>query len=45
MTLQEIIALDKKYFMNTFGDRLPVCFVKGEGIKLWDTEGKMYYDF
>jgi len=45
VTLQEIIALDKKYFMNTFGDRLPVCFVKGEGIKLWDTEGKMYYDF
>lgn len=45
MTLQEIIALDKKYYMNTFGDRLPVCFVKGEGIKLWDTEGKVYYDF
>jgi acetylornithine aminotransferase/acetylornithine/N-succinyldiaminopimelate aminotransferase len=31
--------------MNTFGDRLPVCFVKGEGMKLWDTEGKVYYDF
>ena len=45
MTLNEIIALDKKYFMNTFGDRLPVCFVKGEGMKLWDTEGKVYYDF
>ena len=23
MTLNEVIALDKKYFMNTFGDRLP----------------------
>lgn len=45
MMLNEIIALDKKYFMNTFGDRLPVCFVRGEGIKLWDTEGKLYNDF
>lgn len=45
MNLNEIIKLDKKYFMNTFGDRLPVCFVRGEGIKLWDTEGKVYQDF
>ncbi len=45
MTLNEIIALDKKYFMNTFGDRMPVCFEKGEGIKLWDLDGKVYYDF
>ncbi len=45
MTLKEIITLDKKYFMNTFGDRLPVCFEKGEGIKLWDKDGKVYYDF
>lgn len=45
MTLNEIIALDKKYFMNTFGDRLPVCFTKGQGMKLWDIDGKVYYDF
>jgi len=45
MTLNEIIALDKKYFMNTFGDRLPVCFTKGQGMKLWDMDGKVYYDF
>lgn len=45
MTLDNVIALDKKYYMNTFGDRVPVCFTKGEGIKLWDTNGKVYYDF
>lgn len=45
MDLKDIIALDKKYFMNTFGDRLPVCFVKGKGMKLWDTNGKEYNDF
>ncbi|NLX64963.1 MAG: aspartate aminotransferase family protein [Clostridiaceae bacterium] len=45
MTLKEIIALDKKYYLNTFGDRLPVCFTRGEGMKLWDLDGKVYYDF
>ena len=43
--LEEIIQLDKKYYMNTFGDRLPVCFEKGEGLKLIDDKGNTYYDF
>lgn len=43
--LNDIIELDKKYYMNTFGDRLPVCFVKGEGLKLFADDGKVYYDF
>ena len=45
MKLNEIIEMDKKYFMNTFGNRTPVCFEYGKGINLWDTDGKMYYDF
>ncbi len=45
MTLDEIIALDKKYYMNTFGNRLPVAFDSGKGVKLISTEGKEYYDF
>ncbi|MBO5364978.1 MAG: aminotransferase class III-fold pyridoxal phosphate-dependent enzyme, partial [Clostridia bacterium] len=45
MTLQEIQALDERYYMNTFGARTPVCFQKGEGITLTDTEGKTYRDF
>ncbi len=43
--LLEIIDNDKKYYMNTFGDRLPVCFTDGEGIKLYSTDGKTYYDY
>ena len=43
--LNEVIALDKKYYMNTFGDRLNVCFEKGEGIKLFADNGDVYYDF
>ncbi len=43
--LQDVIELDKKYYMNTFGDRLPVCFERGEGMKLYADDGKEYYDF
>lgn len=43
--LNEIIDLDKKYYMNTFGDRIPVCFVSGKGIELTATDGKVYKDF
>lgn len=43
--LEEIIRLDKEYYMNTFGDRLPVYFERGEGLKLFDDKGNAYYDF
>ena len=43
--LDEIKALDKEYYMNTFGDRLPVVFTHGKGMKLYDDNGNIYYDF
>ena len=45
MTFEEIKALDQKYYMNTFGERTPLCFVKGEGINLTDVNGETYKDF
>lgn len=39
------MELDKKYYMNTFGDRLPVCFERGDGLKLYADNGDVYYDF
>lgn len=45
MNLKEIIDKDKKYYMNTFGDRVPVCFTHGNGMLLYDTEGNIYKDF
>lgn len=45
MTLQEIIQKDQQYYMNTFGNRVPVCFTHGKGMLLWDTEGNEYHDF
>ena len=45
MDLQQIKETDKKYFMNTFGDRTPVAFVSGRGMDLTDTKGEVYKDF
>lgn len=45
MTVDEIRQLDKKYYMNTFGNRLPVAFEKGSGMKLYTASGEVYYDF
>ncbi len=44
MQLEEIKKLDKEYFMNTFGERTPVCFEKGEGMYLYTEEGEKYLD-
>jgi acetylornithine/succinyldiaminopimelate/putrescine aminotransferase len=43
-TSQEIIGLFEKYVMPTYG-RYPLAFVRGEGSRVWDAEGKEYLDF
>ncbi|NTV89813.1 MAG: aspartate aminotransferase family protein [Clostridiales bacterium] len=44
LKLAEVMEYDKKYYMNTFGSRIPVCFTHGKGLSLWDTEGREYSD-
>jgi predicted acetylornithine/succinylornithine family transaminase len=44
MTNNEIAALTEQYVMKTYG-RLPIAFVRGEGCRLWDADGKEYLDF
>jgi predicted acetylornithine/succinylornithine family transaminase len=43
-TFDELVRLDAEHVMQTYA-RLPVVFVRGEGTKLWDTEGREYLDF
>lgn len=45
MNLEQIKQLDKKHFMNVFGDRVPVSFTDGQGLTLHSTEGETYTDF
>ena len=40
----DLHELDAQHVMQTYG-RTQVAFVRGEGTKLWDSEGKEYLDF
>lgn len=41
---QEAIALEERYGAHNYHP-LPVVLSKGEGVFLWDIDGKRYYDF
>ncbi len=43
-TSQELIKLEDKYGAHNYHP-LPVVLSKGEGVYVWDVEGKKYYDF
>ena len=44
VTSQQAIELENKYGAHNYHP-LPVVLSKGEGVYLWDVEGKKYYDF
>ena len=44
MKLAELQELESRWAMQTYA-RMPVEFVRGEGARLWDSEGKEYLDF
>ncbi|MEA2481395.1 MAG: acetylornithine/N-succinyldiaminopimelate aminotransferase, partial [Thermoleophilaceae bacterium] len=44
MTLTDLQALERDYLMPTYA-RQPVEFVRGEGLRLWDSEDNEYLDF
>ncbi|HLT59187.1 MAG TPA: acetylornithine transaminase [Limnochordales bacterium] len=43
-TFSEIQALTDQHIMRTYG-RLPLALVRGQGARVWDTEGRSYLDF
>ncbi len=44
LTSEEAIALENKYGAHNYHP-LPVVLSRGEGVYVWDAEGKRYYDF
>ncbi len=44
MTLAELRSLERDHVMPTYA-RQPVEFVRGDGCRLWDSEGNEYLDF
>jgi predicted acetylornithine/succinylornithine family transaminase len=43
-SVDDLKALEERYVMDTYA-RAPVEFVRGEGVRLWDVDGKEYLDF
>ena len=41
---EKTIPLADKYMFQTYG-RFPITLVRGEGCRVWDEEGKVYFDF
>ena len=44
LTSREAIELENKHGAHNYHP-LPVVLSKGEGVHVWDVEGKKYYDF
>ena len=44
MTAQEFIDREARYGAHNYHP-LPVVLERGEGIYVWDTDGKKYFDF
>jgi acetylornithine/N-succinyldiaminopimelate aminotransferase len=44
LNISELQALEARWLMPTYR-RAPVEFVRGEGARLWDSNGKQYLDF
>ncbi|MDX6582336.1 MAG: acetylornithine/N-succinyldiaminopimelate aminotransferase [Solirubrobacterales bacterium] len=44
MSVEELRGLEARYAIDTYA-RAPVEFVRGDGVRLWDAEGREYLDF
>jgi len=44
MNNRRVVRLDKKYVMHTYS-RIPIAMERGEGVRVWDSDGKEYLDF
>ncbi|MEX1191923.1 MAG: ornithine--oxo-acid transaminase [Brumimicrobium sp.] len=44
MTSEDLIKMEEKYGAHNYHP-LPVVLAKGDGVYVWDVEGKRYYDF
>ncbi len=44
MDTKTLLEWSARYHTPNYG-RAPICVVRGEGVRLWDTEGREYLDF
>src|SRR5271170_260573 len=44
MSLASVSRMEAKLLLSTY-ERQPILFVRGQGVYLWDSDGKRYLDF
>ena len=44
MDTKELLEWSAKYHTPNYA-RVPICLVRGDGVRVWDTEGREYLDF
>ena len=45
MDTKTLLQWSAKYHTPNYGSRAPICVVRGEGARLWDSDGREYLDF
>jgi len=45
MDTKTLLEWSAKYHTPNYGARAPICIVRGEGARLWDSDGREYLDF
>jgi predicted acetylornithine/succinylornithine family transaminase len=45
MDTKTLLEWSARYHTANYGSRAPICLVRGDGMRVWDTDGREYLDF
>ena len=45
MDTKTLLEWSAMYHTPNYGSRAPICLVRGDGVRVWDTDGREYLDF
>jgi acetylornithine/N-succinyldiaminopimelate aminotransferase len=45
MDTKTLLEWSAKYHTPNYGSRAPICLVRGDGMRVWDSDGREYLDF
>jgi acetylornithine/N-succinyldiaminopimelate aminotransferase len=45
MDTKTLLEWSAKYHTPNYGARAPICLVRGDGVRVWDSDGREYLDF
>src|SRR5512134_2326696 len=45
MDTKTLLEWSARYHTPNYGSRAPICLVRGDGVRVWDSDGREYLDF